>query len=133
MAENTQNDDMLDALFDVAQQDTQQTVLDVPPALLGRVLEDAYSLQPASGPSVAPPQLRPKRRGMAWLNDILGDILGGWQPMAGLAAAAVAGVWIGFSAPTTLLPTTFASFSADSTDVYLADFNGGYAFLDEEG
>jgi hypothetical protein len=78
------NDDLLDDLFAQARQ------LEAVPsdALIARVLADAA--QPHGKPaSVAQPGL--------WSRVF--DMLGGWPAVSGLAAATVAGLWIGMAPP----------------------------------
>lgn len=121
MADKTRDDEFLDALFVQARTDTQTA----PSAeLMARVLADAEMQQPeAAKVSVAP---RP-----GFVAQIIG-VLGGWRPMAGLAAATVAGVWIGFSA-TTLLPDGLNGLFGDNSDYYLVDLEDGFAFDTGEG
>lgn len=82
-----------------------------PSALMARILADAEAVQ-ASRRTLAP------RR--AGLGEYLYRLLGGWPAMAGLATAAVAGLWLGASLPTGLL-------AADEMD-YVLDMAPGLAF-----
>jgi hypothetical protein len=105
------NDDMLDDLF------AQVARVDVQPsdALLARVLADADDVQAAFQPEQAatPSGL--------WTR--LLDALGGWPAVSGLAAATVAGVWIGVAPPTSVQDLT-ASMMGDevSVDLFTTDF-----------
>lgn len=79
-----QRDDMLDDIFAQARAQAPQPG----DALMARVLEGA--VPPAS------PAHCPRRQGL-WAR--LSDSLGGWPALGGLAAATVAGVWIGIAPP----------------------------------
>lgn len=63
---------------------------------LGRILSDAEQVQAgfASSETVV-------ATSEGWFASMLGAI-GGWPSLAGLATATVAGLWIGFSSPTTV-------------------------------
>lgn len=64
-----------------------------PPDLLARVLDDGLALQPR------PVSAAPCRSGRGlWAR--LSGALGGAPALAGLAAATVAGLWLGFAQPT---------------------------------
>jgi hypothetical protein len=63
-------------------------------ALMARVLADAEALQPRPAD--------PPRGGGAWAE--VWRLLGGWPAAAGLAAAGVAGLWIGAAPPEVLAP-----------------------------
>lgn len=82
------------------------------PALMARILADAEAVQAATRRTPAP------RR--AGLGEHLYRLLGGWPAMAGLATAAVAGLWLGTSLPTGLL-------AADEMD-YVLDMAPGLTF-----
>ena len=86
----TNDDKMLDAAFDAAR------VPDVPAAegLLDRIMMDADAVL-AQGTPAAP-------RAKASLGAAFLDMIGGWPSLSGLAAATVAGVWIGVSPPDAL-------------------------------
>ncbi len=95
---------------------------DAPPAdFLARVLADAEALRPAT-PS-------PVMRGAAtaapgWsLSDWLSGWFGGWPAAAGLVAASLTGVWIGFTSPD-LVPGFRAETASAEFD--LADLMPGY-------
>lgn len=94
--------------------DAFQASLDAAPqpdaGLMARVLADAEAVQRG----FTAPAPRPVQAGI-W-QDLMA-VLGGWRAMAGLATAAVAGVWLGVSPPG-ILP--------DATGVYLGASDAGY-------
>ena len=101
-----QNDDMLDDIFAQARDE-----MPVPSdALMARVLGDAASVQSAARalPTVA-------KQGL-WARAM--DAIGGWPALSGLAAATVAGVWIGVAPPASVSAIT-ASLVGDEVSVDL--------------
>jgi hypothetical protein len=105
------NDDMLDDLF------AQATRVDVQPsdALLARVLADADDVQAGFQPE------QTSASDGLWARML--DALGGWPAVSGLAAATVAGVWIGVAPPSPMQDLT-ASLMGDevSVDLFTTDF-----------
>ncbi len=100
----------LDALFAAA----RAAEPPVPDALLARVLADAAQHVPRVAPRPAPPR-------RSWLAGVL-DMLGGRGAMAGLAAAGMAGVFIGFVQPVDLgLVLTASAADAQAVELYPAD------------
>lgn len=100
------NDDMLDDLF--AQASAQ------PPAqpsddLIARVLADAASVQPAPAAHVI---------GQPGLWARIMDAIGGWPALGGLAAATVAGIWVGVAPPASVSDLT-ARLMGDTVSVDL--------------
>lgn len=109
-------------------------------ALMARVLADAEALQPSPRPQVeAAPPGRPAHRvyrrqgwpARLWqrLAGGLTAALGGAGAVAGLATAALAGVWIGFAQPlpvATLIVTSGAGTASE------AEFDLADLFTDEE-
>ena len=95
------NDDFLEDLFARAQK-TDATPQD---DLVARVLADADAVQTGlrSQPS------RPASPGL-WVRML--DVLGGWPAVSGLAAATVAGVWIGVAPPAPVADVTAAFLGA---------------------
>jgi hypothetical protein len=91
------NDSDLDDIFAEA----RVTMAGPSPDLMARVLADAEAHQPAT------PGLRravpPPRQGL-WA--AMMAAIGGGAALAGLSTATVAGLWIGFAQPTTLLNVT---------------------------
>jgi hypothetical protein len=86
----TTDDKMLDAAF------TQARTPDVTAsdALMDRIMMDADSVLAQAAPVIA----RPKQSSGAMLL----DVIGGWPTFSGLAAATVAGLWIGVAPPDAL-------------------------------
>lgn len=104
----------LDAFFDAARAAQPHPTAD----LVARVLEDARAVQAAA--RSAPPRRRRTGPGEA-----LYRLLGGWPAMAGLASAALAGVWIGAGLPDGLLGPAEASYLVDTTAELAFDLAGG--------
>jgi hypothetical protein len=71
----------------------------VPDALLARVLADAGAAMPRTPALQAVPVAA--RPGPGWLAALV-TLLGGRSAVAGMAAAGLAGVWIGFAQPVAL-------------------------------
>lgn len=100
-------DQDLEALFEAVRNEPA----DASPDLLARVLADAYDQQDArtasagDAPAAAPPRGLPGR---------LLEMIGGWPAAAGLSAAVMAGLWIGYNPPEML------------DDLTLAFLDGGY-------
>ncbi len=96
------DDKMLDQLF------AQARERDAVPsdALMARIAADAVA-------NLAVPARAPARRG-GFIATLVG-ILGGWPAVSGLAAATVAGIWIGFAPPQSL--DSFAGDLLGSSDV----------------
>ena len=80
------NDDTLNDLFAQARGTTSAPSDD----LVARVLADAAAMQPTQATSASP------RIGL-WAR--LLDVIGGWPAVSGLAAATVAGIWVGVAPP----------------------------------
>ena len=84
--------------------------------LMARVLADADALQPE--PQVISNPRSSQPRASLW------DMIGGWPALTGVAAAGVAGLWLGIAPPTSidqwtasiLGNTTSVSFLLDDTD-----------------
>ncbi|MEL6570853.1 MAG: hypothetical protein AAFQ64_04285 [Pseudomonadota bacterium] len=91
----------VDALLDEA----ASQMPEVPAHLMAAVMLDAARLQPTKA-IVAP---RPN------LWDSFLDLIGGWPAMGGLAAAGLAGVWIGFAPPATLEAATAQILGSSQT------------------
>lgn len=117
----------------------------VPEALMARVLADAVAEAPApcaapvtaprmapqTTQAVAPPRPAPSRPIAGWF-DRLSAYLGGRGALAGMAAAGLAGVWIGFAQPVAL-PFDVLAFDALSdtgtVDLFPADLDTWTAIL----
>lgn len=106
-------DDMLDDLFATARTQAAPPNAD----LRARVLSDAQQVQAGFGAVAAP-----SRAGL-WLR--LMDALGGWPAVSGLAAATVAGVWIGIAPPSSIEDLT-AGLLGDEVSVSLMSTSLGF-------
>lgn len=82
-----------DTRIDALLRDVAATRPKVPDALMAAVLRDAARVQPAPLPRAQP------RPGL-W--QTIMDLVGGWPALGGLAAAGVAGVWLGIAPPVAL-------------------------------
>lgn len=80
--------------------------------LMDRIMLDADMVLASGQPSVSP---APKERSFGAL---LQDVIGGWPTFSGLAAATVAGLWIGVSPPEALTDLT-AGFWGSTIEVPL--------------
>ena len=93
--------------------------------LMTRIIADADAVTAARAPAPRPRQ--PQRKGWAAL--ISG--IGGWPALAGMATAAVAGIWLGFASPDQL--NTLAGGlllpddAAGATSYELEDLLPGYS------
>jgi hypothetical protein len=83
--------DRLDILFAAA----RRAEPDPSPDLMARIIEDALKVQ---ADSASPGKVTHRRGWTAHLR----DAIGGWPAISTLAAASVAGVWIGASPPQTI-------------------------------
>lgn len=72
-------------------------------ALMGRVMADAIAHQPQPVPPRPAASVTPKGWS-GWLAGLRGGMLAG----AGMATATLAGVWIGFAQPASMVPVTDA-------------------------
>jgi hypothetical protein len=122
MAEKHQDDALLEALFAEAAGDGKP---EVPADLMARILADAEAMQPTAAALAA----RPARQGL--FSQFM-QAIGGWPSLAGLATATVAGVWIGFSAYGTIVPSSVADLIEGDSQTYLAYVDASYAFAGEE-
>jgi len=91
----------LETFFDAARRTTPVPSED----MLARVLADAERVRTVAPPR-GPRQVRPTR---------IRDLLGGWPAMAGLAAATLAGLWIGAGLPEAVPGVTEAVYLVDIT------------------
>jgi len=84
--------------------------------LMARVLADASALQPeASG-------LPLTSKSSAWSGFM--DLIGGWPALSGVAAAGVAGIWLGVAPPTSLEQLTSEVMGTSTSVSLLSDFGG---------
>lgn len=102
------DDKMLDATFG------QMRAQDVMPSegLMDRIMMDADTVLAAN----ITPQPRPTQS----FGAMILDVIGGWPSFGGLAAATVAGVWIGVSPPDALADVS-AGFLGSTVEVPLFD------------
>ena len=106
------NDDMLDELFAQAREETPSPS----DSLMARVLADAAAVQPTAD------AVQLEQPGV-WTR--LLDMIGGWPAVSSLAAATVAGIWVGVAPPSSVEDLTATligdevSISLFSTDLML--------------
>lgn len=86
----TEDDDILEPYFRAG-----RTGPGASDDLMARVMAQAEAL---AAPSAAAPAARPAAARRGLLAGLMAA-LGGWPAMAGMATAAAAGVWVGFSSP----------------------------------
>ncbi|MBL3559370.1 hypothetical protein [Rhodovulum sulfidophilum] len=93
MTEPRMKDEALEALFEAARQDRSEPSA----ALMARIMDDAM-VTAAAGRSAGRslPRRARMRRGVPAL---LLAAIGGWPALAGVAAAGVFGLWIGYAGP----------------------------------
>ncbi len=130
MTDMLSDKDDLAALFEAAKA--------APPApssdFMARVLSDAEAMQPAALGGMRTPAPTPKRGAFTELLSGLSDAIGGWPGFAGLASAAVAGVWIGISPPDGLIDPISSVLGTDTSSLSEAlDYNDGFDFTLFEG
>jgi hypothetical protein len=115
MSDKDQADGGLDVFFEAA----RAQGLGPSPDLLSRVLADAEATQHADPTATFAPAPCP---GIAAR---LYRLLGGWPAVAGLATAALTGIWIGTALPEGLLGTAEATYLVDITPEMAFDLAGG--------
>ncbi|SIN82090.1 hypothetical protein [Vannielia litorea] len=126
---------LLESFFSAARADGARRA-EPSPELLARVLEDGYAVQDARmTAAVRSRPAAPARRGL--LATLLAAI-GGAPGLAGLAAATVAGVWIGIRPPEAVSGVTASVFgttteAAATTDDDLLGYDIAYADLLTDG
>lgn len=105
------NEDMLNEVF------AQARAVDVSPSddVMARILADAATVQDEFATRPMPEK--------AGLWDRMMDALGGWPAVSGLAAATVAGIWVGVAPPTAIEDLT-SSVIGDEINVsfFSSDF-----------
>lgn len=97
-------------------------------ALMARVLADAGRVQAERRAAAV---TRPLRAVPGW-RATLAEAIGGWPAMAGLAAAMVAGIWIGVSPPAALAGIA-QTVLGGASDAYLVDLDPAATFQITEG
>lgn len=98
--------------------------------LLARVLADAAMLQPEA-PGIVTTAPEPAPRVSLWAQ--FTNAIGGWSGLAGLGTATVAGLWIGLSAPNTLVTLSSAMTSGEYEPTYLSEIEDYALLVIEEG
>ncbi|SNS48673.1 hypothetical protein [Tropicimonas sediminicola] len=127
----------LDAELEAFFQSARDVGGDPSPALLSRVLADAYAEQDALVVSDAAPEAMPVPVPEAPRRGLFAGLLqavGGWPAMAGLVTATAAGIWIGYNPPAafdtfseTFVGGSYALTADDSLS--MASSLPDYAFL----
>lgn len=99
-------------------------------ALMARIVADALAVQDGLQPDALPESSAPTgRRGLGGL----WSILGGWPAMAGLATATVAGLWFGFSPPSTVSDTLDQLIASEADSSYVIDYGANYTLALYDG
>jgi hypothetical protein len=117
----------LDKLF----KDASSTPPEPSPDFLARVLNDGLTHQPAAKGVMSAPVK--KRSRFAQFFDELGETIGGWPTLAGLATATIAGVYIGVSPPESLSVPFDAAFGEVTSFSDALDLGDGFDFTQYEG
>ena len=117
------SDEALEAFFAAGRAEAPEPGAD----LMARIVADAEAQIAARAPFPAPVPRR--ARGGLWTALISG--IGGWPAVAGMATAAVAGVWLGFAAPGSIDTLTggllLPQSAAGTTSYELEDLLPGYS------
>lgn len=117
-----EDDALLDMVFAAAKEDPAAMPT---PDFMARVLADAEAARPAPAP-IAPPVETPRLSVAAKFV----ALLGGWQSVSGLAAATVAGVWIGVAAgPAMLQSDLTTNLLVTNDEMYLSALDASFAYL----
>lgn len=112
----TNNNDELDILFNAARKSAVAPSND----LMQRILADADATMPRAHAAPQKTATKPGVFATLW------SAIGGWPAAVGMAAATLAGVWIGFSQPAGLDLLTQSYLGIDSDYSILApDFSSG--------
>ena len=90
------DDQMLDAFFDAARSE----VTEPSTGLVSAILADAAAHQPGAAGRGVSDGRDTRQQPNVWSR--ITSAIGGWPALAGMATATLAGVWIGFAAPTQL-------------------------------
>lgn len=120
MTEHDKEDTGLEAFFEAARKQTPVSS----DALMARVLEDAHAAQDKAA-AAARGRARPAHGRPVWSHAMA--VLGGWPAGASLAAATLAGVWLG-AYPPAALSTLGAEVLGDATQTYVVDLMPGFEF-----
>ena len=117
----------LDTLFEQARKVPPEPSAD----FLARVLSDGEAMQPASRGVMQTPVK--KRTGLVALFAGFSDAIGGWPAFAGLASAAVTGLYIGIYPPESLISPISAALGEQSALSDALEFGDGFDFTQFEG
>lgn len=111
-----------DEIFDALMAEARASDVNVSDDFMARVLSDAEVLQ--SNPGVADLEIAPASMWSQFMS-----VIGGWPALGGVAAAGVAGLWLGL-APTATLDGFAADIVGGTTSVsFIQDFD----FMTEDG
>lgn len=92
--------------------------------LFARIMRDAAQVSSAQmAPAIAAPA--PRQSGLGWLI----AALGGWPMLGGMASAAIAGLWLGFTSPALLDPSGLTANAYTISDL-MPSFELAMADLD---
>lgn len=113
----------LNKMFDL----TKCTPPEPSPDFMARILSDAEAMQPAALGVLTETAI--KRGIFRDMFSGLGEAIGGWPAFAGLATAAVTGVWIGISPPQVLIEPFGTVLGTDSSALSEAlEYGDGFDF-----
>jgi hypothetical protein len=113
----------LNKMFDL----TRRTPPEPSPDFMARILSDADAMQPASLGVLT--ETATKRGIFRDMFSGLGEAIGGWPAFAGLATAAVTGVWIGISPPQLLIEPFGTVLGTDSSALSeVLEYGDGFDF-----
>ena len=128
MSDDKSDEFDLDKLFDAAKSKPVEPSTD----FFARVLSDAEAMQPAA-PGVIKTPVRHKN-GISDFFQGLSEAIGGWPGFAGLATAAVTGLWIGISPPSGLIEPIGSVLGTDTSAFTDAlEYGDGFDFTLFEG
>lgn len=116
------DDALLESLFAEAKMDVAAQAT---PDFMARVLADAEATMPPPAP-IAPAVTEPPASVLAKFV----ALIGGWPSVSGLAAATVAGVWIGVAAGPAMIQSDLGtSLIVTSEETYLSALDASFAYL----
>lgn len=128
MSKNISDKDDLAMLFEAAKNAPPEPSSD----FMARVLDDAQVMQPADL-GVMHTEM-PKQNAFKDFFMGLSDAIGGWPAFAGLATAAVTGLWIGVSPPAGLIEPFGTVLGSDTSALSDAlEYGEGFDFTLFEG
>lgn len=128
MSKRMRDTDDLEVFFEAAKSSPPAPSSD----FMARVLSDAEAMQPAAlGVMQSMP---PQQSSLKEFFDALSDAIGGWRAFAGLAMAAVTGLWIGISPPAGLIEPFGSVLGTDTSALSDAfEYGDGFDFTMFEG